>query len=127
MKVYVVTAGSYSDYSIDSIFSTKELAEAYIAEGEKEPYASYNGVDEWEVDELAGNVLRQMWTAYITRDGTLHTNREQKVMANPKARSRAQGLIGDWGFQGESFISQEHAMKLAVEARQKWLRENHQK
>lgn len=29
--VYVVTSGEYSDYSIDAIFKTRELAEGYIS------------------------------------------------------------------------------------------------
>ncbi|GAC1654606.1 MAG: hypothetical protein NVS4B6_31110 [Mycobacterium sp.] len=31
MKVWAVTSGSYSDYRVDLLFTTKELAEAYIA------------------------------------------------------------------------------------------------
>lgn len=30
MKIFIVTTGEYSDYSIDSVFSSKELAEKYI-------------------------------------------------------------------------------------------------
>lgn len=49
MKVYVVTSGSYSDYGINAIFSTKELAEEYIKEVWKNS-TSCNGVNEWELD-----------------------------------------------------------------------------
>lgn len=30
MKVYIVTSGEYSDYSIEAVFSKKKLAEKYI-------------------------------------------------------------------------------------------------
>jgi len=46
-KVYIVTSGDYSDYRINAVFSTLELAEEY------EKLASHrnsNGVNEWEMD-----------------------------------------------------------------------------
>lgn len=57
-KVYVVTSGSYSDYHIDAIFSTKEQAEIYQAVHSMDyetdsffsDYANY-GIEEYEVDE----------------------------------------------------------------------------
>ena len=45
MNVYVVTTGDYSDYHIEAIFSTKELADEYVRRGGDE----YE-VDEWELD-----------------------------------------------------------------------------
>lgn len=43
-KVYIVTSGCYSDYIIDAIFSTRELAEEYIDNG--------NGYNDSEIIEL---------------------------------------------------------------------------
>jgi len=45
LNVYVVTTGDYSDYHIEAIFSTKELADEYVRRGGDE----YE-VDEWELD-----------------------------------------------------------------------------
>lgn len=46
--IYVVTSGSYSDYGIDAIFSTKEMAQAFI-DGIKTPYEEMR-IGEWELD-----------------------------------------------------------------------------
>lgn len=47
-KVYVVTAGEYSDYRIEGVFSSREKAEEYINHSTN-PYL--NGIDEWVLDE----------------------------------------------------------------------------
>lgn len=51
--IYVVTSGAYSDYSIHAVFSTKELAEEYVAFGTQHDQFSYTGADieEWELDQ----------------------------------------------------------------------------
>lgn len=50
MFVYVVTSGSYSDYGIDAIFSTKELAETYASRMDsKSSYPGHN-IEEWQID-----------------------------------------------------------------------------
>jgi hypothetical protein len=49
MKIYVVTAGSYSDYRIEKVFTDKDKAEEFATWC----YDS-NGVDEWDTeDELS--------------------------------------------------------------------------
>jgi hypothetical protein len=46
-KIYIITAGDYSDYHIVTVFSTKELAEAYIERWGK----GYDArIEEWNVD-----------------------------------------------------------------------------
>lgn len=51
--IYVVTSGEYSDYSICAVFSTKELAEEYVAFGTQHKQFGYTGADieEWELDQ----------------------------------------------------------------------------
>ena len=122
MTVYVVTSGSYSDYGIETVFSTREAAEAYIAEGEKLTYSDYNKIEEWPVDERAGFIMRPYWLVWMMKDGSTENTRELEALAAPTARSGEVGEIGNWGFQAESFVSAEHALKLAAEARQEWLR-----
>ena len=48
-KVYVVTAGDYSDYHIVGIFDSREKAEEYINHSTD---SDLNGVDEWVLNEL---------------------------------------------------------------------------
>lgn len=45
MKIYIVTAGEYSDYRIEKVFTDKDKAEEFA----KWCYDS-NGVDEWETE-----------------------------------------------------------------------------
>lgn len=51
-KVYVVTAGEYSDYRIKGIFSSREKAEEYINYSTNR---ELNGIDEWVLDEKKPN------------------------------------------------------------------------
>lgn len=48
MTVYIVTSGVYSDYAIDAVFSTKEMAEKYIATNNTD--YPYTYIEEYEVD-----------------------------------------------------------------------------
>ena len=51
MQIYVVTSGEYSDYRINSIFSTAEKAQEYINMKEfTDRYESYR-INIWEVDK----------------------------------------------------------------------------
>lgn len=47
-KAYVVTAGEYSDYRIEGVFSSREKAEEYINHSTDK---DLNGIDEWVLDE----------------------------------------------------------------------------
>lgn len=47
-KAYVVTAGEYSDYRIEGIFSSRKKAEEYINHSTN---PDLNGIDEWVLDE----------------------------------------------------------------------------
>lgn len=113
MKVYVVTSGEYSDYQIEAIFSTKALADAHIQK------IKCGQVAEWVVDVLVGAEMREWWLAEITK-------------STGKVKSRTLGMYlekpkhPDWLDQiaRVSCKSRMHAEKLAVEARQAWLRKN---
>lgn len=52
MKVYLVTSGCYSDYSVDAVFSTREKAEAYIENyNERSIYdGDFNEIKEYDMD-----------------------------------------------------------------------------
>ena len=53
-KVFVVTSGEYSDYGIDAVFSSKELAEKYIKFKSRVSviYPEYARIEEYTLDEL---------------------------------------------------------------------------
>lgn len=51
-KVYVVTTGEYSDYSIEKIFSTREKAQEYINIVSVLGKEDFNDIQEWELDDF---------------------------------------------------------------------------
>lgn len=60
MKVYVVTSGCYSDYTIEKIFTDKQKAEEYA-----EWVWDSNGVDEYETeDDVTFNKYYKIVVAY---------------------------------------------------------------
>lgn len=66
-KIYIVTSGEYSDYHIDAVFSTQELAEDYIQQ---------NGTDyiieEYNLNEEVEKKT-QLWNiVFCVEDGELH-------------------------------------------------------
>jgi len=51
--VYIITSGAYSDYSIEFVYSTRELAERKLVQLDQKPekYTYYgNRIEEWELD-----------------------------------------------------------------------------
>lgn len=51
MKIYIVTYGEYSDYSISAVFTDKAKAEAYAEiQNRGSRYMTY-GVEEWDADQ----------------------------------------------------------------------------
>jgi len=52
-KIYVITSGEYSDYGIEAVFTTEELAKQWIGEDtHKSGYCKYN-IEEYDLDSLA--------------------------------------------------------------------------
>lgn len=66
MKVYVVTAGDYSDYHIEKIFSDRESARLYaMMDADRE-------VEEYEVDDVGiDNTMRYVLIRYDIRNNTI--------------------------------------------------------
>lgn len=58
-KVYVVTAGDYSEYHIKGIFDSREKAEEYINHSAN---TELNGVDEWVLNELKPDKSEKIFT-----------------------------------------------------------------
>lgn len=54
-KIYVVTSGQYSDYGIDAIFDTKEIAEKYIASFCKVGWEEME-IEEWDLNPHEANI-----------------------------------------------------------------------
>jgi hypothetical protein len=126
MKVWLATAGCYSDFSVIGVFSTRKAAEEVSR-------MSHDGNNPacYEVDELEGGSRKdkfychlEMKTGKVVNQGV--TQGYQVVPKNTRVGSPAY-LFGpvpqhNTIINAESYVSAKHALKLAIEYRQKLLR-----
>ena len=69
-KVYAVNSGSYIDYRVDAIFTTKKLAEEFM---KAVPESEYNDIQEYELNPKTADLVKQgyaPWRVVMLRDGT---------------------------------------------------------
>lgn len=132
-KVHLVMSGSYSDYSFEAAFSTAEKAEEYMG-GHPDEFEMIEAV----LDSDQSIVFGQCWRVHLCLDGShyLRPNEEgtlDRVPVEHRSGERGEGITHHYGswvtdrsemFSGKSFVSYEHALKLAAEQRQKALREH---
>jgi len=130
--VYIVTNGTYSDYGIVRIFSDLNKAEAYL-ESQKKISDDNARIEEWPVDDDTTEIAKRLWRTDINlitgRIENYETERygwatpEQRVgpSTNMSHIPYVTGFVPTTVYF-ESFVSQEHANKLAVEGRQEFLR-----
>jgi len=127
-KIFLVSRGDYSDYSVGPAFSTREKAQEYCDYYNEE--GSYN---EWEIeerdldafDELFKQGLK-LYNVHIWKSGTIdvrimdgkdylyYKDREGKTQFNPNGSSTMYILTTD----------KEHAIKIAGERRTRLLAED---
>lgn len=128
-KVYVVTDGWYSDYSIKAIFSDKEVAEKY-----KQVHGYDNDIEEWPVNNWDTNeIMRTLYSVAIDiesgKERGFDPRYKRSVVALPGVRTPTPPCLVDIkGFTngyinpyssitGRSFISYDHALKVAADKR----------
>jgi hypothetical protein len=63
-KVYVVTRGESSDYHIEAVFSTRELAEVFSEESniKNRDWSYKSEIEEWDLDKP-----KEKWGVYVVR------------------------------------------------------------
>lgn len=120
-KVFIVTRGSDSDYTIAAVFGSKVLAERYIAGGGGDDF------EEYVVDAEDGKVMRVSFITRIDhRTGTIEESWPQHLMARRSERSAPALVNTALGYSiVYSFVSAAHSRKLAAEERQRLLREGY--
>lgn len=127
MRVYVVTVGEYSDYHTEGIFSTREFAERFCSE--LIAIGDTPNIDEWVLNQRSND--RAMKVYVVTID--MQTGQVQELgsavrvvdprYTNTVSFQRWCGKELHTVKQIDSAVSLEHAIKVAVEARQAFLRE----
>lgn len=141
MDIYIVTEGEYSDYSIRAVFTDKAKAEQYLQNIKLCHPHEKSQIEEWSTEEHE-EIARKCWRSEIDlvtgelnevqyhHDGDEDGMYYSYVMASPTDRVsylqpmeyplRYNGHISN--YWAASLVSQEHANKLVIEARQEFLR-----
>lgn len=130
MKIYIVTSGSYSDYSINAVFLDKEQADKYCDHANLiNDSASVEVFDEGWPGEAAGMVAKRYYRAVVTvLTGELHSySHEFYTWARPEDKSWCMEFDCSadkipYNIEVLSYVSEEHAKKVAVEKRQEIIR-----
>ena len=119
MKVYILTAWSYSDYHIVGVFSTMEAAEACMSEK-----LDHNDPEEYELDELVGHVAGPTWDVHVANpSGSIRIYLGDCELTDLRHPTACVTRENRQGWTVTSPISEEHAIKVATELRQQLLRE----
>lgn len=127
--IYLVTSGSYSDYCIRAIFSTREAAEAYIADYNHGAGWPEIGVEEWPLD-APREELYGAYVATIDERGALVDKITYSMYYRPNDPVTVRTGYSDgcaWvqarAFQGHG-LTPEHARRSAEEYRRAVLTSN---
>lgn len=110
-KVYIVTAGEYSDYHIRKVFSSRARAQQYV------DATDANKIEAWEVDDSTPREDWGAWRVVIdAKDGSvLGCLFFEELSPNEPAK-----FLEDWGEHGGFYgtgITKEHARRSAEEYR----------
>lgn len=88
-KVFVVTSGIYSDYSISRVFSTEDMAKKWV--GNKRDYdeTEYYSIEEYELDDFSEaeeNVHTGYWVSIGVKGGEIRYSGKTYGNSPPKVR-----------------------------------------
>lgn len=129
--IYVVTSGSYSDYGINAVYDSRELAEAATA-GKSDYEIEEYPLNPGEAEHRQG---RSLWHVAMHHDGSVVTTSDFGLMwANPpedRIFIEQQRIAGSLSFDTEiiDFVfevyawarDETHAIKIANERRAEWI------
>ena len=122
MKIYIVGNGaSYSAWDIEAVFSSKDLADAYVQKS-----GDWKDVEEYDVDGLVNATRKTEYECLMALDNgdCEHSHRPGDMEVHDWTKVYPIGR--SWQFNRPtpmirivSTVSEEHAHKCAVEARKK--------
>lgn len=119
MKIYIVTSGSYSDYSINAVFSSRKKAEAAI-----ELLQEDAEIEEWTVDAIPSDGRLPYWVRMHSDGNVESVSREHSfyMMRDAPRITRIAGG-GQYGGMYNCHVyarDEAHAVKIASEKRREW-------
>jgi len=114
MDIWIVTSGSYSDYRIEGVFSTKDLADSFA-----DKIGGEVDVDEWCVDVRCGEIMRCLYHCRIgmpSKDTFMWVD-HQMVDADDRSLPLPDiSMVYDNAAYGSSYVSEDEAKRNAIEA-----------
>ncbi len=112
--VYVVTEGEYSDYRIEGLFSTREMAQAYL-DRSKHGYQRNRKIEEYHLDELRDHELVKVYCVEVDEKGRFKRQWDYQRLQPPgNYREANLTLGGARGASGYSTIAATDAQHLAA-------------
>lgn len=132
-KVYVLTKGCYSDYSIVGIFSTKEKLEEYK---KYIPNNDYNDIEEYEINPNKPSLIKRgysYWQVFMLKDGHVekvsridnyYKDNNSYVWKRSKAPAYANTNTPDVLVSGCWARNEKHAIKITNEKRALYIASN---
>ena len=89
-KVYVVTDGEYSDYHIESCFSTKKKAQQYIKNAKRVQGKYYDpDIEEWDLDSNS-DIVDVIYLTFTFTSPLSKRTYEEKITTRIDKRVRSQ-------------------------------------
>lgn len=70
--IYAVSTGSYSDYRVDALFSTEQLAQDYIDSLRTHAHMDNPRIEQYRLDEYTDKLKAGLlpWMVFMQRDGS---------------------------------------------------------
>lgn len=142
-KVFIVTRNNYDNYGVEACFSTQEKADEYMELCEQDEFLKIEaGVEVFTLDTRTSEqeVVTEWkcWIDYTT--GKIEDHMCHKWLVNKAEQEKKHpGFVSDYtkrtawggkinthrGGQATSYVSKEHVVELAKEARRIWLSAAH--
>lgn len=116
MKIYVVTSGEYSDYSIDAVFTDKAMAEKYADEGDAF-YGCDRRIEEFNANECGfrtEGVWREVFVPATGNDEDIKVNSKDYSYDTVEAVFQSDKKVCGYKFTVKA-ISKSKAKAIALE------------
>jgi hypothetical protein len=118
-KIFVVTSGEYSDYGIDAMFTSMELAQKFIDSFKAEGYSRFNKIEIYKLNPFEME-LREGYNPYFLRmdkEGNAYD-----ISIEDSAYGFEDPVENGFDIQGDMYIhcfakDEAHAVKICNERR----------
>lgn len=124
MKIFIVTSGQYSDYTIEAVFTSKALAERLVASY----FPAKDGrIEEYEADALEGHLKRGLveYMVHMNLDGSNASARPSLSLVAAHERCNflymADGIFPERLYAEIATTSAKRAIKILNERRSQFL------